>query len=243
MIRALPILVAALLTGSAFAQFHPGFSGSRGYPTGPASTMSMGNVVYPGTGHAPAVRGPAVRRPMGAYGFRGAPPPRRYAHPRHAQTVIIPYPVVVGGYDYGYYDNAYTTQPPPLEDYTDQGAPEQPVTPPIVIINQGYVPETASPVVRDYSNGIPVAPNIQTIPPPEQNPNAEQNSDDEKPTTYLIAFKDRTILPALAYWVEGDTLHYITLDGEPNSASLSLIDKDLSTQLNQQRRVEFKLPK
>jgi hypothetical protein len=65
---------------------------------------------------------------------------------------------------------------------------------------------------------------------------------DQAPTIYLIAFKDHTILPALAYWVEGDTLNYVTENGVPNRASLALIDKDFSKQLNSERSVEFNLP-
>jgi hypothetical protein len=59
---------------------------------------------------------------------------------------------------------------------------------------------------------------------------------------YLLAFKDHTILAALAYWVEGDTLNYVTESGVPNRVSLALIDKDFSKELNKQRSVEFNLP-
>ena len=69
-----------------------------------------------------------------------------------------------------------------------------------------------------------------------------RSADDDKATIYLIAFKDHTILPSLAYWVEGDTLNYITEQGTPNRASLSLIDRDFSKQLNRERHIEFSLP-
>lgn len=244
MARPLPIILAIFLSGSAFAQ-RGGYGGGHG-PVGAGSTMSMGNVVFPGTGHAPQVRMSNSPR-LGGYGYYSAPPARRYAHPSHSPAVIVPYPVIVGGgygYPYGYGYGPDTSAPP--DGYVDQGAPpqQQPVTPPVVIINQGYLPETANPVLRDYSQGIPPSPTVQTIGPmaPSGTPAPITNGDDEKPTTYLIAFKNHTILPALAYWVEGDTLNYVTLEGQPNQASLALIDKDLSKQLNQERNVEFKLP-
>jgi hypothetical protein len=59
---------------------------------------------------------------------------------------------------------------------------------------------------------------------------------------YLIAFKDHVIRPALAYSVTGDTLHYTTLDREDKQVPLDSVDRDLSRQLNRERRVPFDLP-
>jgi hypothetical protein len=46
----------------------------------------------------------------------------------------------------------------------------------------------------------------------------------------------------VAYWVDGDTLNYITVQGSKNSASLDLVDREFSQQINKERRVEFGLP-
>ena len=54
-----------------------------------------------------------------------------------------------------------------------------------------------------------------------------------KPTHYLLAFKDHTIYSAVAYWVDGDTLHYFTSGNTHNQASVSLIDRDLTKRLNE----------
>jgi len=62
-----------------------------------------------------------------------------------------------------------------------------------------------------------------------------------KATVYLLAFKNGTIYPAYGYWIEGDTLHYITPQGTHNRASASLLDRDFSKQLNRERNVEFQL--
>ena len=62
-------------------------------------------------------------------------------------------------------------------------------------------------------------------------------------TIYLIAMQDHSIVAAIGYWVEGDTLNYITQDGNQNRVSMALVDRDFSKQLNDERHVEFKLPK
>ena len=113
---------------------------------------------------------------------------------------------------------------------------------PVVVINQNFVPDSPRPSVREYPAGsLPE-------PPPK---NVETKSiDDEKPTVYLIAMKDSTIYSSLAYWVEDNcalnpcinTLHYITTQHSHNRATVDLIDRDLSIQLNRERGVEFNLP-
>jgi hypothetical protein len=64
----------------------------------------------------------------------------------------------------------------------------------------------------------------------------------EPASYYLIAYKDHAIYSALAYWVEGDTLHYVTTQNTHNQASLSLIDIDQSYKLNSDRSAPFSIP-
>jgi hypothetical protein len=59
---------------------------------------------------------------------------------------------------------------------------------------------------------------------------------------YLIAFKDRTLEAATAYWVDGSMLNYMTLTGAHVQVRLGLVDRRLSTELNRQRKLEFRLP-
>ena len=59
---------------------------------------------------------------------------------------------------------------------------------------------------------------------------------------YLIAFKDQNIRAAAAYWVNGQTLHYVTLEHEERQVPLTSIDRDLSMRLNRERHVQFQLP-
>jgi len=59
---------------------------------------------------------------------------------------------------------------------------------------------------------------------------------------YLIAFNDHVIRAAAAYWVDGQTLHYVTLEHEQRQVPLSAVDRAFSLELNRERRVPFQLP-
>jgi hypothetical protein len=186
-----------------------------------------------------------------------------YGHPYRGGAVVVPYPVYAGGgyysgyvappvgYGYGY-DPSYGAYPPGSGYYGDPGyangygAPsyaDPSQQPPVVIINQNYRPDPVDPVIRDYSNTpLPPAPGMTKYENSSQ-PYANQPPPaDAQPTIYLIAMKDHTIFPTVAYWVDGDTLNYITSEGVRNRASLALVDRAFSQQLNDERHVEFKLP-
>jgi hypothetical protein len=62
-----------------------------------------------------------------------------------------------------------------------------------------------------------------------------------EPEHYLIAFKDHTIYAAVAFYVEGDTLHYFTSGNQHNQVSLSLIDTDLTRRLTREAGVDMHL--
>jgi endonuclease YncB( thermonuclease family) len=59
---------------------------------------------------------------------------------------------------------------------------------------------------------------------------------------YGYPVKDHTIYSAVAYWVDGDTLHYFTSGNTHNQASLSLIDRDLTERLNKESGLDVSLP-
>jgi len=46
----------------------------------------------------------------------------------------------------------------------------------------------------------------------------------------------------VGYWVDGDTVHYITTGNVHNQVSVSLVDRDLTVQLNKGRGVQVNLP-
>jgi len=128
---------------------------------------------------------------------------------------------------WGYPDYSYYAAPPP---YYQEVPP--------VVINQQYLPE-------------PVVPQVQEYPPPPPPPVAPngglheygQNTSPDREPLYLLATKDGTIRAVLAYWAEGDTVHYVTMDHVRKTVPLASIDRELSFRLNRERGVSFGLPK
>ena len=105
-------------------------------------------------------------------------------------------------------------------------------SPSVMIISNnpyGYAPPAPEPppppVVREYSPTTAPA----------------QAGKYEEPL-YLIASHDGTIRAVLAYWVDGATVHYVTMDHEQKQTPLSSIDRMLSERLNRERNVTFRLP-
>ena len=140
------------------------------------------------------------------------------------------YPAFYGGF--GYYDpfwyDSYSN--PYAGDASDyygyQGASSPPV-----IINQDFQPEPSAPaVLREY-----VAPGPPAVPPPVQRNYGE--------ALYLIAFNDGMIRAVVAYWAEETSLHYVTMDHVQKQAPLASIDRALSERLNNERNVQFQLPR
>jgi hypothetical protein len=248
--------VAILCIGSAammFGQRQPGVTQPYG------SLGGYGNVLYPGTGHAPNVNqsfpaqlGATVagRPPFGSGFARYPVSAPRASHPAgHNRSTVVPYPVYIGGGYYGGYAPDTYAAPPPQEQMPmmdSYGTPS-------VVINQNFVPDRARPVVREYGDEqAPDSSGMRLYETPPTHPYADQGQQapvrrqpapDAQPTIYLLAFKDHNIIPALGYWMEGNTLHYVSVEHSLNQASLDLIDRDLSQRLNDERGVEFKLPK
>jgi hypothetical protein len=163
--------------------------------------------------------------PSSASSVRRPSPPVSYpARPYNpARTVIVPYPVYYGGgyypgYAPGAYDNGYTDQTP------------------TAVVNQNFQQDGGTPTLVDYSNiPLPEATTPQTT-------DTDPQLKDDQPTIFLIALTDHTVVAAIAYWVDGDTLNWISREAKQNRMSLSLVDRDFSKQLNDERHVEFKLP-
>lgn len=196
-----------------------------GHQPGQGSGTGFGRVIFPGTGHPPGITDPTfasrLSATVGGYGARDG-----HGYRRFRQSAVIPYavPVYIGGY--------------PDYEYADQQPMMPPQQSPQVIINQNFLPERAEPVMREYgedSSGLHVyeAPGRQPV----------QSADEENINYYLIAFKDHSIYSAFAYWVEAETLHYVTPQRAHNQVSLSLVDRELTDKLNRDRQLQVKLPK
>jgi hypothetical protein len=63
-----------------------------------------------------------------------------------------------------------------------------------------------------------------------------------RPVIFSIAREDRTVETAVAYWVVGDTLHYITPEGRRAQMPLGQVDRARSEQLNRESGLDFGLP-
>ena len=165
---------------------------------------------------------PAIRGYYGGYGYRYS------------------YPLYLGGFGWGgfgwgsgwpwYGSSSYF---PAYSEYTAPaggtyyGDPYGAANTGPVIINNSYEPERSRPAdVRVY---------------PDWNQPAERASNE--PPLYLIARTDDTVIAAVAYWVEGDTLHYVDRRHEQKQIRLDQVDRALSEQLNRERRVDFRLPR
>ena len=109
----------------------------------------------------------------------------------------------------------------------------------------------------NYSGGAPPVaivqnmpwyPNQQAYAPPpappapviREAPSAQAQQ--EQAPLYLIAFSDGVIRAVEAYWVDGTTLHYVSMDHEQKQAALNTVDLGLSDRLNRERGVTFALP-
>jgi hypothetical protein len=157
-----------------------------------------------------------------AYPHPAPPPVSRGYYPHYPRTVIVPYPVFYGGGYSGY-------APGPLS--SDYGYAEQPAPP--AVVNPNFQPDAANPTIVDYSNA----------PLPQAAPQSDDTQlRDDQPTVFLIALTDHTVVAAIAYWVDGDTLNWVSREAKVNRMSLSLVDREFSKQLNDERHVEFKLP-
>jgi hypothetical protein len=212
--------VTPAVTGSFGSVVFPG--GTPG--TTPGVTRSFGNVVNPGGG------GPHLAVPGGVVPSFARPSNSRPAR-RTTTVTTYAYPVYVGG---GYYENSYAPEQVAAQQLYQQPnvtvvMPPQPVTP--VIINVGSGGGQYTTTTQRQS----------TVYEPEpQTP--DQSAPAEEPTRYLIAFKDHTIYSAVAYWVDGDTLHYFTAGNTHNQVSISLLDRTLTERLNRESGIDFKLP-
>lgn len=137
---------------------------------------------------------------------------------RHFPRAVI-YPAFYGGFGFGYSDPYFSNPYPyPVQNYASYSSNPAPV-----IITQNYYSAPA-PRVEEYR--------------PESAPSQPRQ---EEASLYLIAFKDHTIRAVLAYWADGATLHYVTMDHEQKQTTVNSVDRDLSERLNRERNVRFGL--
>jgi hypothetical protein len=210
----------------------PGFASRlgatvSGLPQVSGATLPHGSAFSPPSFY-PNVRG-------GGHGHSGRP----------NRTLVVPFgvPVYYGGY-------------PQQDMHAGQTIVQQVQPSPSVIINQYYSPEVVRPRMQEYTElPEPAKPEaekeegpVRVYPPPARTAAPPQAAaprpaarEDERPTITLLAFDDSSVIAALGYWTQGETLHYVTSSFGKKTAPLGSLDRRLSEQLNRERNVEFKL--
>lgn len=215
------VLFLFFIAAAALGQSRFGGFGGNNFGT-PVISGGFGNALFPaGT---PA-NSPNVTRftPNAVFPAGGGPRlyipgqgPQRYTGFRGSGLLAVPfaYPVYVGGYDNS--GDPPAQQPP-------QGQPS-----PTVVYPSMPPPVLAQPYAgQNAGNPEPVAADD----PPT-----------DSPEHYLIALKDHTVYPVVAYFTDGDTLHYFTAGNVHNQVSLTLVDRDLTLRLNHEMGIDMKLP-
>jgi hypothetical protein len=136
---------------------------------------------------------------------------------------IYPRPIFVGGG--GWYPQPVVTAPvmPPVMLVNQQNvAPPAP----ILVVNPDYKPEVAQPVLREYS--------AVSKPYADFEPSAQK--------IFLLTLKDGTLRQAVAFWAEGETLHFVQPDHKQEKVALGQLDRESTKRFNAERGIEIKLP-
>ena len=161
------------------------------------------------------------------------------------------YPFFGYGYGYGGYYNPYYAGSYPVAGYT--AAPDYGygyggsyTQSPTVVTNQYYSTQTAQPMMTEYQaparDNPPPARDYGPPAPPPAGGEQTQFNDAYREPLYLMAFRDGSVVPSVAYWVKDSTLHYVTRDKTQHEAMLDRVDRPLTRRLNQERRVQVWIP-
>ena len=160
-------------------------------------------------------------------------------------------PFFYGDFGYGwpgYVNNSFDYYPsynyayPSNYAYPAYQSSYQPASQPNVVVVYPPQAERATPALHEYDEYGQEVRRPSTAPQAGQYTTPQSGAAADSSPLYLIAFHDDSIRVAIAYWVEGGTLHYVTREHEQKQAPLADVDRDLSARLNRERRVTFSLP-
>jgi hypothetical protein len=218
-----------------------GFVGSSGMRSGgfAGSSVNRGGGFAGGVG----VRGGYGYGPYRGYGYRGYglgfyggywPPYYGSYWPWYGYGYGYGYGYPSYGYDYG--NDPYAYSYPNTGGYATGSYAAYDTSPNVTVVYpppaQGMAgaapPERVNPVLRQYDQY-------------GQEMQSPSISGGASPI-YLIAFRDHSIRAAASYWLDGRTLHYVTLQHEEKQTPLDAVDREFTLQLNRERRVPFQLP-
>jgi hypothetical protein len=212
--------------------------GISGHPS------SFGNVLFPGTGGAPGsvtnVYG--NRSTTGAWngvGWNGGTWGNR-GNWNNQSTVFIPPAAGIIAVPFGVSvvtERGYLQQPAQLDEAKS----------PTVVINQNFAPETANPVVREYTDlpPTPTRPKFETPRSANSTPqNAATPAAPETPPVderFVIVLRDGTQQMISGYGIQGDTILFVSERGRATRLSMDLVDLNRSVELNRERGLDFRV--
>lgn len=241
---------------------YPGTPGSRGHGNivspGTPGRNHQGNILSPGlppVGPIPPL-GPSSLPPVGTIGVGSAGlSPHSPGRPRAAYSSYPSFVAVPLGYsvyvDNQQYNDVYVGQPAGYEPHSSAqydvqvyGQEQQPEPPQSTIYEVRPVYDDETGEARGVEN-VPIEPaenRIQDV-RPEAELGPAAGGEASGPEQYLIALDDGLIYLTDNHWLQGDTLHYVTMSGAHNMATLDRIDLDLTVRLNRERGLKFQLRK
>ena len=189
------------------------------------SLGGFGNVLFPGTGRAPNTPPGGI---TGPHLFPQGPgiQERQAGDPPILSFPVTPIP-----------DEANLGDRSGLEgDEKDRTAPvaEPPLSFPPVIDHEFASEENAE---RESHSACEPQRDESTL----TSPQGAQKRWDDKPTIYLLAFKDGSVAQSLGYWVKESILYYVSVNYALNQVSLVRIDEKASERLNAERGIDFNL--
>ena len=215
-----------------------------GTGTPPPGQSGFGNVLFPGTGSPPPgnIIDPTFAGRLHAT-VSGYPPYLGVAYPGHGRRghgavaggYPIAYPVYVGS-GYSYYPELASPVPPVT-------VINEPAPPPQIIIHQTFLGQPGQTTVTETAGGTQESASVRVYTAPAAVPEAaraeEEPVDEEETTVYYLAFRDHLIEPAVGYWVDGETLHYITTRNKHRAVPMDKLDRATTNRLNRNRGVLF----
>jgi hypothetical protein len=143
-----------------------------------------------------------------------------------------------GSYNsFDYYDYPYYNYPSYSSAYGSSAYGYAPYQPSVNVVS-AYPVQSQNPAVVYVERAVPALHEYDEY-GQELRPRAAST---DSPALYLIAFQNQEIRAAIAYWVDGSTLHYINPQHEEKQAPVDSVDRQLSLRLNRERRVQFSLP-
>jgi hypothetical protein len=143
---------------------------------------------------------------------------------RHGKGVVV-YPYVYFGYPYGYGDGGYAVE---------NGSVSR-TNPRAEYVVEGHLDNTREVHSRVYE----VGPGSEQESEPAEA--AVEDAQASEPAEYLIALKGGLVYVSREHWLLGNTVHFVTLQGDHYVVALHELDLDLSAKLNRERGLKLVL--